>query len=140
MARRRPDYDAVFWLQIVVGLYLIALGLSGLVYEDYAAPGGGRGFQEIQRLFEGTDETWLVISAALELVAGAVLIAALFLPGAGRVLFIAGIVILVLWVIRMLQYYVFSDLFEPNFIIWLRRFSRDAVPGVAMWLIARRYR
>lgn len=135
--RSRPRIDSLFWMQLVIGLFFITLGIAALADYNTALSQIGR---SLGRAFGGGSEFMEVVVAILELAAGVVLVVALFAPVRARVLFVACIVILVLWGLRILYFHVFNDLGGPNFLVWLNRLSLDLIPGVGIWMIAGRYR
>lgn len=127
--------DSVFWLQLVLGVFLLTLGLKGIVYNDFGFFGSTRG---IRGLFNRNDQTLLVLIALVQAAAGLFLLAGLFFLE-GRVQFWAGLSMFVLWLIQLAYFYVLNNPFEPNFLTWLNRLSFDLVPAVGLWLIARHH-
>jgi hypothetical protein len=77
--------------------------------------------------------------AILELVAGILLLWALFgqvKPGA---LYVSTMVLAAFWVLRVLVVYVFDNLLEPNFVVWLAGLSGELLPGIVIWTVGRQY-
>ncbi len=134
-ARGERRIDSVFWIQLVVGVFLLTLGLKGLVYGDYGLFGSVKG---LRGLVNRWDQTLLVIIALVEVLAGLLFLAGLFFTER-RVMFWVGLVLLVLWLVQLVYFYILEDTFDPNVIVWLNRLTVDLLPAVGMWMVARRY-
>jgi hypothetical protein len=128
----RHKIGTAFWVQLVLGVFFTALGLVALIYNRYGMDGGGVG-----RLFSRGGDTLNVIFAIVELAGGVILLLGLFVAMSGRVPYVAALVLLVLWLVRVLDCYFLSGIFEPNFLIWLTGFSRSLIPAAALWIVAR---
>jgi uncharacterized membrane protein YphA (DoxX/SURF4 family) len=120
-------------MQLAIGVFFITLGIAGLAEYNTA-------LNEFARALGGQSDLLEILIAILELAAGVVLVVALFTPISSRALFIACIVILVLWGLWILSNHIVNNLAEPNFLVWLNRLALDVIPGIGIWMIAGRYR
>lgn len=125
-----------FLLHLVTGIYLTALGISGIM----AYTSGLSEFaREMSRAFGGTGSIFPLLVAILEVVAGLMLLWALFGQVQAKALYVATMVLAALWLLRVLLAYVFDNLLEPSFIVWLAGFSGELIPGLVIWTVGRRY-
>lgn len=138
MAKSKPKstFDATLLLQIALVLFLITLGIVGLTEYNSRINELGR---SLNRLFGRADNPANLIAAIAELVAGIIIGVALFVPVEKRVLWMACLVIAILWVIKILWVYVFYHIFEPDFATWLNGLSADLIVLVGLWITGRRY-
>jgi len=136
MTRRTLSFDAVGVLQIVVAIFLFTLGLIAILEWNSGASQLGRG---LTRLFGGPNNPISLIVAIVELAAGAIVFAALFVNVASRLIYVLTIIIAVLWVVEIIIAFFAQDAFRPDFLIWLNRLSADVIILLGLWLINRRY-
>jgi hypothetical protein len=120
-----------FWLQVILGLFLVTLGILGLRGE-YTLLSRSRALFRDDRLRS--------IAAIIELAGGAVLLLALFVPLNRRFMFIAAVVVFANWLLLILDTLFFRGFFEPDFLTWLNSFTWYLIPAAVMWLVANRYR
>lgn len=125
--------NSLFWMQLAIGVFFITLGVAGLAEYNTA-------LNQLARAFGGGSEFLEILIAVLELASGIVLVVALFTPISSRALFVACVVILVLWGLWIVYVHIVDNLAEPNFLVWLNRLSLDVIPGIGVWMIASRYR
>ena len=137
MAARQNWGSPLVLLQLVVGVFLLTLGISQLVEYNSELNQFAR---SMSRAFGGSGSVLPVIVALNEILAGGLLIAALFTPVPGGVVFWSSIVIAVLWIVRVIVSYVLNDPFEPTFLLWLVGFSRELIPALVIWTVGRQYR
>ncbi len=137
MAARQNWGSPLVLLQLVVGVFLLALGISELVEYNSELNQFAR---SMSRAFGGSGSVLPVIVALIEILAGGLLIAALVTPVPGAAVFWSSIVIAVLWVVRVIVAYVLNDPFEPTFLLWLVGFSRELIPALVIWTVGRQYR
>jgi hypothetical protein len=128
--------DTLFVLQIVVAVFLLTLGLMGLV--DYDS-GWSRLGRDVNRLFGGANNPITVIVAVVELVAGVLLAAALFVPVRTRLLYGTTLVIAIAWAVWIVLDLFINGIFEPSFLKWLNQLAETLVLLLALWLINRKY-
>ena len=126
----------IFVLQIVVAVYLITLGLLGIIYWQ---SGGAQFVRDLNRAFGGSNNPFSLIVAILELAAGAIVALGLFASVRSGLLAAATLVIAILWVIQIIIVFFARDIFEPQFLVWLNRLAADLIVLLALWLINRKY-
>ena len=128
--------DTLFVLQIVVAVFLITLGLIGIIRYDSDVSRLGR---DLNRAFGRANDPFNVIVAAVELVAGILVLAALFVPVKARWLSVTTLVIGIVWAVRIVLFLFVSRIFEPTFLAWLNQLAADCIMLLALWLINRKY-
>jgi uncharacterized membrane protein YphA (DoxX/SURF4 family) len=139
MAKQKPVSDAgttLLVLQIIVAAFLITLGLVGLIHWNSDPTRFGRG---LTRAFGGSNSPVALVVALVELLAGIIVLAGVFVRVRGRLLFAATLVIAILWAIQIIVSFFARDIFEPDFWIWLNRLAMDLIVLLALWLINRKY-
>ena len=128
--------DTLFVLQIVVAVFLFTLGLMVLVRYDSDMSRLGR---DLNRLFGRANDPFNVILAVVEIVAGILVLAALFVPVKTRWLYWTTLVIAIAWVVRIILVHFVDSIFEPSFLTWLYYLSVDGILLLSLWLINRKY-
>ncbi len=128
--------DALFVLQIVVAVFLFTLGLMGLI--DYDS-GWSRLGRDINRLFGRANDPVTVIVSVVELVAGVLLLAALFVPVKTRWLYWTTLVIAIVWAVWIVLDLFVNGIFEPSFLKWLNQLAQTLILLLALWMINRKY-
>jgi hypothetical protein len=136
MTRTRASIDASILMQIAIVLFLISLGIVGIMYYNSRLGEWGR---SIDRFFGRPDNPVNIIVAVAELAAGIILGFALFVPVPGRAAWIASLVMVILWIVKILWAYVLSGIFEPDFMVWLNRLSVALIVLVGLWIVNRKY-
>jgi len=132
----REGFEVSIVLQIVMAVFLITLGLIGIINWDSGLAQFGR---DLNRVFGRPNNPINLIAAIVELVAGVIVLAAVFVYVRSRVLFVATLVIAILWVVRIIISLFAQGLFEPNFLVWLNRLAADLIVLTALWLVNRKY-
>ena len=136
MTRRTMAFDAVVVIQVVVAIFLFTLGLIGIIDWNSNISQFGRG---LNRLFGRANDPFNIIVAIVELAAGVIVFAGLFINVRSRLLYWLTIVIAILWVVEIIIGFFAQGPFEPDFIIWLNRLCADVIILLALWLINRKY-
>ena len=136
MARSRSSVDLITILQIVVAAFLITLGLMAIIHYNSDLARLGRG---MNRLFGRAGEPLNLIVAIVEIVAGVIVFAGVFLAVQSRLLYGATLVIAILWIIQIILSFFASNFAEPDLIIWINRLAADLIVLLALWLINRKY-
>jgi len=77
--------------------------------------------------------------AIVELAAGVIVFAGIFVNVRSRLVYWLIIIISVLRVVEIIITFFAQGPFDPDFIIWLNRLSADVIILLALWLINRRY-
>jgi hypothetical protein len=134
--KRREGFEVSIVLQIVMAVFLITLGLIGIINYNSDLAQFGR---DLNRVFGRPGNPINLIAAIVELVAGVIVLAAVFVYVRSRLLFFATLVIAILWIVRIIISLFAQDLFEPNFLVWLNRLSADLIVLTALWLVNRKY-
>ena len=134
--KAREGFEVSLVLQIVMAVFLITLGLIGIINWDSGLAQFGR---DLSRVFGRPNNPINLIAAIVELVAGVIVLAAVFVYVRSRVLFVATLVIAILWVVRIFISLFAQDIFEPNFLVWLNRLAADSIVLTALWLVNRKY-
>ncbi len=96
----------------------------------------GRGFN---RLIGQTNNPLNLVMAVLELVAGVIVLGALFVPGQKSLVNILTMAVAVLWVIQIIISISASEAFKPDFAIWLNKLAADLIVLVSLVLVNRKY-
>ncbi len=136
MARTRISLDATLLMQIAVALFLISLGIIGIVYYNSRFSEWGR---SIDRFFGRADNPINIIVAVAELVAGIIIAFALFTPVPGRAAWIASLVMVIVWIVKILWIYFLTSIFDPTFIIWLNGLAVSLIVLIGLWVVNRKY-
>ena len=136
MAKSKGAVDVVTILQIVVAVFLITLGLIGIIHYNSDLAQLGRGMNKI---FGRANNPLNLIVAIVELVAGVIVFAGVFMAVKSKLLYAATLVIAVLWIIQIIISFFASNFAEPDFIVWLNRLAADLVVLLSLWVINRRY-
>ncbi len=129
-------FDALFVLQCVVAVFLVTLGLMALLEYD---SDWSRFARDVNRLFGRANDPLAVIVAIVEIVAGALVFAALFVPVKRRWLYLTTLVIAIVWAVWIVVDLVVNRAFQPSFLAWLNQLASDLVLLLALWLINRKY-
>ena len=136
MTRRALSFDAVSVIQIVVALFLFTLGLIGII--DWSS-GMAQFGRSMSRLFGAANNPLNIIVAIIELAAGVIVFAALFVNVRSRLVYWLTVIIAILWVVEIIIGFFAQGPFEPDFLIWLNRLCADVIILLALWLINRKY-
>jgi uncharacterized membrane protein YphA (DoxX/SURF4 family) len=128
--------DTLFVLQIVVAVFLFTAGLMGLV--DYDS-GWARLGREINRLFGRANDPVTIIVSVVEMVAGVLLVAALFVPVRTKWLYWTTLVIAIVWAVWIVLDLFVNGIFEPSFLKWLNQLAQTLILLLTLWLINRKY-
>jgi hypothetical protein len=137
MTSNRGGFGSLAIMQIVVAVYLITLGITGI--SAYSSQ-GSEFARSVARMFGGGQGSLGLIVAILELVAGAMVFLSLLAFAGNSVRYAACLISAILWIIWILYSLVFHDAFQPSVVAWLNRLSLDLIVGMALWVIAVQYR
>lgn len=136
MTRRTGTFDAMIAVQIVVAVFLFTLGIIGIMYWNSDISRFGRG---VNRLFGRADNPFNIFLAVVELAAGVVVFAGVFVTLKSRLLYWLTMVIAIVWILEIIIVFFAQGIFEPNFLVWINRLCADLIILLALWLINRRY-
>jgi uncharacterized membrane protein YphA (DoxX/SURF4 family) len=135
-AKARAGFDATLILQIILAVFLVTLGIVGLAHWNSRAAEFAR---DVNRFFGQPNSPVGLIVAIAEIVAGVIIGLALLIPLERRVVWIATLVIAILWLIYILWALVFNNAVEPDFVSWLNILCADLLVLVCIWIVGRRY-
>ena len=136
MARGKAAVDVTTILQIVVAVFLITLGLIGIIHYNSNLAQFGRG---MNRLFGRANDPLNLVVAIVEIVAGVIVFAGVFFAVQSKLLYAATLVIAVLWIIQIILSFFASNFAEPDLIVWLNRLTADLIVLLSLWLVNRKY-
>lgn len=125
-------------LQIALGVFIFILGLNGLT--SYNSTLGELGRAASKLFGGGSNQTIAMIVAILELVAGVILVAGVFLPIDSKALFFAAFAICILWIAKIVLNYFFGSFLEPSLLTWLEKLSLEIVILVSLWNVSMAYK
>ena len=133
MAQKKTvSFTSIFFLQLVLGVFFLMLGIMGLGNYD-------SDMSRVARWF-GRDDTLQVIMSIVELVMGGILLFGLFIPVAGNLARIFSFALFILWALYLfMTYFINGNFFEPSAVVWLYGMARDSVVLVALWVVGRKY-
>lgn len=131
MAKRQAfSLSSVFFLQLVIGVFFLVLGILGVQGHDST-------LSEIKRAL-GRNDSFQTITAIVELVAGIILLVGLFVSISGDLQRLVSLVLFCLWALILVINYFVNNFAEPDFLPWLRGLSLNSVVLVGLWVIGRR--
>lgn len=131
MAKRQTfALSSVFFLQLVIGIFFLSLGILGIQGHDST-------LSQIRRTLGNNDSLQLVI-AIVELVAGIVLVVGLFVSISGELQRLVGLILFCLWALVLILQYVVDGFDSKYFLTWLQGLALNSVVLVGLWIIGRR--
>ena len=118
-------------LQLALAVYF---GISGLTYLlNYNST-----IAAVSRFF-GNDTTVLIVSAIIELIAGIILLAGIFARISKKYMFIAGLIIIILWILNIAGSYFAEGLLKPDLFSWLKGLSLQLIILAGLWAVTSNY-
>jgi hypothetical protein len=119
-------------LQLALGVFFILIGLEVLMYGQ---SGIGQILNGIANAFGDTKHVIDTIIAIAEIVCGAILILALFIPmGSGAFNFLV-MLIFILWIGRIVYFdFIAKAVFQPNWLTWLKELALDIIVAIGIWV------
>jgi len=131
MRQNRISITAALWLQLVTSLFLITLGITGLV-------GAPSSLLRSGAFFRGGG--FGAVASVMELAGGGILFVAALGAFRGRFFFWVGVVLFALWLMLILEAFFMRGFLAPTVLAWLSGLSWYGITAVTLWIIARRYR
>ncbi len=125
----RERISAIWLIQLFIGIFFAASALIILTGYNSA---GSEFMRGVNKMF-GKNNSWTLVVAILELLSGIVLIAGLFVSTQQRLMFMAGLVIFILWSLNILTLYFFGGFLKPSFMVWVRDLSLQLVVLAGLW-------
>jgi hypothetical protein len=123
-------------LQIVVAAFLFTLGLIGVMHWNSDLAQFGRG---LNKLFGRSSNPVALIIAIVELAAGVVVLAGVFVQGKNPALFAATLAVGAFWAVLIVVNYVAQNFLEPEFFAWLNKVALDCLVLISIWIVARKF-
>ena len=133
---KKAGFDTGWVLQLVVAAFLITMGLIVIINYDSDLNRFGR---SVTQLFGGKNDPTALIIAIVNLIAGALLVLALFVPVRGNLLSLLTLIIVIVWIVQAVLRYFVNDFLEPDFLTWLNGLSLDLIVLTSLWIVNRRY-
>lgn len=133
---KKAGFDTGWVLQLVVAAFLITMGLIMIINYDSDLNRFGR---SVTQLFGGKNDPTALIIAIVNLIAGALLVLALFVPVRGNLLSLLTLIIVIVWIVQAVLRYFVNDFLEPDFLTWLNGLSLDLIVLTSLWIVNRRY-
>ncbi|HET7839683.1 MAG TPA: hypothetical protein VFL04_07980 [Rectinemataceae bacterium] len=130
--RSASDFGSIFFLQLALGAFFLALGIMGVTDYQHSTRG-------VMSLFAKNSALKLT-TAIIELAMGGVLLLGLVFSVSSALARILGIVLFLLWAVYIVMNFIAKDIFEPSFVPWLYNISWNSVILVALWTVGTRYR
>ena len=134
--QQAPSVSLTTILQVVIAVFLLTLGLIGIIHYNSELAQIGRG---LNKLFGRANNPLNLVAPIVELVAGAIVLAGVFFTVRSRLLFTATLVIAILWIIQIVLSFFAGNFAEPDLVVWLNRLSLDLIVLFALLLINRKY-
>ncbi len=132
MAKRSGlNFGTIFFLQLSLGAFFLALGIMGLT--DY-----NKNISGFMRFLGRNDALKLTISIA-ELVMGGILLLGLFVTVPSAFARILSLAMFAVWGFYMVMTFIVNDPFQPSFIVWLYNLAWHSVILVSLWLVGSSY-
>jgi hypothetical protein len=133
--KKNSSLDIAKLLPVFSALFLIFLALVELNAQQAFFRGAFRGVS----LPFGSDAGVLnTVASLIELAAGIVITATLFASVPQKVFHYVTLAVFIVWIARMGYFYIFAGFVEPDFLIWMKNLSFDAVFATVLWLTHRR--
>jgi hypothetical protein len=136
MATRKDTSGSLMFLHITTAAYFILLGLVGIVNYNSDLSRFGR---SIVQALGGRNDVLGLIFSILCLVAGIVLVVALFARIDSVMGGTAGLILFIFWALRIIYVYFRKDVFQPDLLVWLLQICPDVVILAALWHLGRKY-
>ncbi|GAB4221619.1 MAG: hypothetical protein Kow009_11980 [Spirochaetales bacterium] len=121
---------AIFLLRISLGVFFLVLGIQGLAMHTSKTA-------ELLR-WVGRNDTWNIVISVLQILAGAVLFAGVFLSVGSTVSWLLSFVVLILWGIHLVMTLFLHDFLRPDTLSWLYKASWSFIVFASLWLVSGR--
>jgi hypothetical protein len=132
MAKKAAIRSVPYFLQGSTAAALFLLGLVGIVFYNSDLSRFGRA---VTQALGGRSDALTLIIAILTLIAGVLLALDLFykVSVSGPI----GLGVFIFWALRIVYVHFSSNVFEPDFLVWLQMLSPDVVILAAIWMAYR---
>ena len=136
MTKRKVTFDSMIAIQIVVAVFLFTLGIVGIIYWHSNISQYGWG---VDRLFGRSNNIFNMFMSVLEIVAGVIMFAVLFVHVKGRLLYWLTLLVAIFWIVEIVLGLFARGHFLHDFFFWINRLCADLIILLVLWLINRRY-
>ena len=126
------NFGTLYLLQLVLGISLIVFGIMAINGYNSAGQEAIRG---LNKMLGKSGNLFPIIFGVLQLVAGIVLVAELFVPLPGRLFPTVHIAICIFWLINIILQYILSNFMEPDILRWLGALAPQLVILLSLWLL-----
>lgn len=127
--------DAYFILQLVLGAALIVFGI--MAFNGYNSA-GQEAVRGLNKMFGKSNDLFPIIFGIVQLVAGAALVAGLFVSISDNLFRIIHIVICIFFLISIVLNFILSNFVEPDLIRWLGALLPQLIILMSLWIIGER--
>ncbi|MDC7233455.1 MAG: hypothetical protein PQJ58_09485 [Spirochaetales bacterium] len=124
--------DVYFILQLVLGAALIVFGIMALNGYNSAGQEAVRG---LNKMFGKSNNIFPLVYAIVQLVAGAALVAGLFISLSDDLFRIIHLVICIFFLISIILNFFLSNFIEPDLVRWLGALLPQCVILLSLWII-----
>lgn len=124
--------DAYFILQLVLGAALIVFGI--MAFNGYNSA-GQEAVRGLNKMFGKSNDIFPIIFGVVQLVAGAALVAGLFISISDNLFKIIHLVICIFFLISIIMNFFLSNFMEPDFVRWLGTLLPQLVILLSLWIV-----
>lgn len=124
--------DAYFMLQLVLGAALIVFGI--MAFNGYNSA-GQEAMRGLNKMFGKSNDLFPIIFGIVQLVAGAALVAGLFISIADNLFRIIHLVICIFFLISIIMNFFLSNIMEPDFVRWLGALLPQLTILLSLWIV-----
>ncbi len=128
----RRELNVYFILQLVLGAALIVFGIMAINGYNSAGQEAIRG---LNKMFGKSSNIFPITFGIVQLVAGIVLAASLFVSLGDSIFRIVHIVICVFFLISIILNFFLSNFVEPDFIRWLGALLPQVIILLSLWIV-----
>lgn len=124
--------DVYFMLQLLLGVALIVFGI--MAFNGYNSA-GQEAMRGLNKMFGKSNDLFPIIFGVVQLVAGAALVAALFISLTDNLFRIIHLVICIFFIISIVMNFFLSNMMEPDFVRWLGSLLPQLIFLLSLWII-----
>lgn len=124
--------DVYFLLQLVMGAALVVFGI--MAFNGYNSA-GQEAMRGLNKMFGKSNDLFPIIFGVVQLIAGAALIAGLFVSISDNLFRIIHLVICIFFLISIVMNFFISNLGEPDLIRWLGALLPQLIILLSLWII-----
>lgn len=124
--------DAMFLLQLVLGAALIVFGI--MAYNGYNSA-GQEAVRGLNKMFGKSNNLFPILFAIIQIIAGAALVAGLFVSLSDQLFKIIHLIICIFFLISIIMNFFLSNMMEPDFIRWLGALLPQLIILLSLWIV-----